>query len=41
MNLSEFIEEFREIEIYDTTPEDWMGNLYCDDYWDPDPELAY
>ena len=41
MNLSELIEEFREMEIYDTNPEDWMGVLESDDYWVPDAELAY
>ena len=41
MDLSELIEELREIEIYDTDPQDWMGYLKEDDHWDPVPELAY
>ena len=41
MDLSELIEELREIEIYDTDPQDWMGYLKEDDYWAPQPELAY
>jgi len=41
MDLSELIEELREIEIYDTDPQDWMGYLKEDDYWVTDPELAY
>ena len=41
MNLSEFIEEFRENEIYETDPQDWRGYLAEDDYWVPDPELVY
>jgi hypothetical protein len=41
MDLSELIEEFREIEIYGSEPSDWMGYLGSDDYWVPDEELAY
>ena len=41
MDLSELIEEFRENEIYDTNPQDWMGYLFEDDYYVPDVELAY
>ena len=41
MDLSELIEEFRESEIYETDPQDWMGYLKSDDYWVPDPELVY
>lgn len=41
MNLSELLEEFREIEIYQTNPEDWRNVLEYDDEWDPDVELAY
>ena len=41
MNLSEFIEEVRENEIYETDPQDWRGYLEEDDYWLPDPELVY
>lgn len=41
MNLTELIEEIREIEIYGSDPVDWMGYLENDDYWVPDHELAY
>jgi len=41
MDLSELIEELREIEIYDTDPQDWMGYLKEDDYWETVPELVY
>ncbi len=41
MDLSELIEEFREIALYDSDPQDWMGVLESDDYWVPDSELAY
>ncbi len=41
MDLSELIDEVREIEIYNTDPQDWMGYLENDDYWVPDTELAY
>jgi hypothetical protein len=41
MDLSEMLDEIREIEIYDTDPQDWMGYLKEDDYWVPDVELAY
>ena len=41
MDLSELIDEVREIEIYNTDPQDWMGYLENDDYWVPDSELAY
>jgi len=41
MDLSELIEELREIEIYGSDPVDWMGYLGNDDYWVPDTELAY
>ena len=41
MDLSELIEELREIEIYGSEPADWMGYLENDDYWVPDSELAY
>lgn len=41
IELSELIEEIREIEIYNTDPQDWMGVLESDDYWVPDSELAY
>jgi hypothetical protein len=39
--LSELIDEIREIEIYDTDPHDWMNYLESDDYYMPDHELAY
>jgi len=41
MDLSEMIDEIREIKIYETDPQDWMGVLEEDDYWDPVTELAY
>ena len=41
MDLSELIEELREIEIYGSEPSDWMGYLANYDYWVPDEELAY
>lgn len=30
MDLSELIDEIREIAIYGTNPEDWMGYVECD-----------
>ena len=41
MDLSELIEELREIALYETDPQDWRGYLESDDYWVPDHELAY
>ena len=41
MNLTELIEEFREIDLYDADPQDWMNYLESDDYYVPAPELAY
>jgi hypothetical protein len=41
MDLSEFLDELREIAIYNTDPQDWMGILESDDYRVPDPELAH
>ena len=41
MDLSELIDELREINLYDSDPQDWMGYLENDDYWVPDSELAY
>jgi hypothetical protein len=41
VELSELIDEIREIEIYNTDPQDWMNYLESDDYWVPDHELAY
>lgn len=41
IELSELIDEIREIEIYNTDPSDWMGYLESDDYYVPDQELAY
>lgn len=41
MNLTELIEEFREIEIYEKNPEDWRNFLHSDDEWNPDEELAH
>jgi len=41
MDLSELIDEVREIALYDSDPQDWMGYLESDDWWVPDSELAY
>ena len=41
MDLSELIDELREIEIYGSEPADWMGFLGDDEPWVPDSELAY
>ena len=41
VELSELIDEIREIQIYGSEPADWMGYLENDDYWVPDHELAY
>jgi len=40
MDLSELLDELREITLYDSDPKDWMGHLESDDYWVPDVELA-
>ena len=39
--LSELIDEIREIEIYNQNPQDWMNYLECDDYLMPDEELSH
>lgn len=41
MDLSELIEELREIEIYGSEPSDWMGYLGDYETYVPDSELAY
>jgi hypothetical protein len=41
MDLSELIDELREIAMYESDPQDWMGYLGEDDSWLPDHELAY
>jgi len=41
VELSELIDEIREIEIYNTDPQDWMGVLEDDDYWEVATELVY
>jgi len=41
VELSELIDEIREIELYDTDPADWMGYLDDDNHYVPDVELAY
>lgn len=41
MDLSELIDELREIAMYETDPQDWMGYLEEDNAWVPDSELAY
>lgn len=34
MDLSDLLDEIREIEIYNVDPKDWMGYLKEDDYWE-------
>jgi hypothetical protein len=41
MDLSELMDELREIAMYESDPQDWMGYLENDDSWVPDSELAY
>ena len=41
MDLSELIDELREIKIYETDPQDWMNVLEEDDYWEVATELVY
>lgn len=41
MNLSEFLDEIREIEIYDVDPQDWMGYLESDDSFNFETEFVY
>ena len=41
MDLSELIDEIREIKIYETDPKDWMGVLEEDDCWEVATELVY
>jgi hypothetical protein len=41
VELSELIEEFREIALYETNPQDWMGYLESDDCWEVNTELVY
>lgn len=41
MDLSEFLDELREIAIYNTDPQDWMNYLEDDDDYVPEEELAY
>jgi hypothetical protein len=41
MDLSELIDELREIAMYESDPQDWMGYLCDDEPWVPDSELAY
>jgi hypothetical protein len=41
VELSELIDEVREIEIYGTDPADWMGYLEDDNSYVTDEELAY
>ena len=40
MNLSELIEEFREDEFYEYSPELWRGYILEEDVL-PEPELAH
>jgi hypothetical protein len=41
VELSELIDEIREIEIYRSNPQDWMNYLDSDDHYEPDHELVY
>ena len=41
VELSELIDEIREIEIYGSEPADWMGYLESDDWWEVNKELVY
>ena len=39
--LSELLDEIREIEIYGNNPQNWMGYLASDDYYVTEEELAH
>lgn len=39
--LSELLDEIREIEIYGSNPQNWMGCLASDDYYVTEEELAH
>ena len=41
MDLSELIDELREIALYESDPQDWMGYLEDDNHYVPDTELVY
>lgn len=41
MDLSELIEELREIELYETDPQDWMGYLESDNSYETEVEFIY
>lgn len=42
MDLSELLDELREIALYNTNPQDWMGYLEEEDYYlVPDVELSH
>ena len=41
MDLSELIDELREIALYESDPQDWMGYLESDDSYAIDVELTY
>jgi len=41
VELSELIDEIREIEIYGSEPADWMGYLESDDFIDVASEFVY
>jgi hypothetical protein len=41
IELSELIDEIREIEIYNTDPQDWMNYLDTDNCYVTDRELVY
>lgn len=41
MDLSEFLDELREIAIYNTDPQDWMNYLEDDESSITETELTY
>jgi hypothetical protein len=41
MDLSELIDELREIAMYESDPQDWMGYLESDDSIDVASEFVY
>jgi hypothetical protein len=41
MDLSELIDELREIAMYESDPQDWMGYLESDDSIDVVSEFVY
>ena len=39
--LSELLDEIREIEIYGNNPQNWMGYLASDDFLEVNTEITY